>query len=107
MGTQTESFELAKVNENADLCCQATGDAIAGDLPRVSCTTAMMARDGAPVNAVQCSLWANGPATVTVFAQGYDLPPQPLVSRSQENESCGVKTKEVFIDLTGSKDAGR
>jgi hypothetical protein len=54
--------------------------------------------------AILCSLWTNGPATVTVDLPGYPPLEQNLNSRLREDD-CGIETVEARIIL-GSSEGG-
>lgn len=46
--------------------------------------------------ALECALWTNGPATVTVVASGYPELEQELVHQYDE---CGIKTVSAELEL--------
>lgn len=101
-GTQTEAFELPQTRKNADVCCQVSTATLpeGAELPRVECTAPVVAPDAGTVRAIQCTLWTGGPAVVDVEATGYlDIRDQNLNTRLQEDEKCGVDTKDVYFSL--------
>lgn len=103
-GGQSESYRPSQAKQNADVCCQA-GEPVVGELPRVSCATAMQPRDAATVTAIQCTLWTSGPANIVVRAEGYEDLFRRLNTRLQENESCGEETVEEVLIL-GRREGG-
>lgn len=98
-GNLVESYRLSEPKRNADVCCQASAEPVSGGLPRVSCATAMEARDGGTASAIQCTLWTSGPAEVFVFAEGYEDLFRNLNTRLKEDEKCGVETVEAQLHL--------
>jgi hypothetical protein len=114
-GNLKESYVLAQDSQNVDVCCRPS-DPIVGDLPSVRCAISqpLVLDDGgdeakhdggdaatgaAPVTGILCSLWTNGPATVTVNATGYVTIDQTLNSRLQQDSQCGVETVDSRLVL--------
>jgi hypothetical protein len=105
-GIQTESFQLPQATQNYDVCCQVSAEPVTGELPRVSCSTPVQLPEGGTMRAIQCTLWTGGPAFIDVKASGYvAINNQPLNTRLQENEKCGVETKPVSLTV-GLPDGG-
>ncbi|MEZ4374275.1 MAG: hypothetical protein R3B07_25875 [Polyangiaceae bacterium] len=52
--------------------------------------------DGEIPLALDCALWTNGPATVTITASGYPELKQELV---HELDECGIKTVSADLEL--------
>lgn len=111
-GNQSESYVLGEANPgNVDVCCRPALPMPEGTLPSVSCAAPDAsaskdagASDGGGILALDCELWTNGTAGVTVTGPGFPELDQVLEAK-QRADNCGVETQDERIVLLHA-DAG-
>jgi hypothetical protein len=95
-GNLEETFSVRGRSHNEDLCCQLGSWSETGPVPETVC--AGRPSDAGAGNALNCTLWSNGAATISLSAHGYEELTEDLVATFDE-ECEIVLTSDVRLVL--------